>query len=262
MALHYEIKGDGPAVVFLHPGVADSRVWDPQWASYATHYRVMRCDLPGFGRTPIESQTVRPASDVASLLDLLDITAAAIVGCSLGGRLALELAIARPDLVRSLVLVGAGLPGFAWSEIVRDCRAAEELAVFRGDLDAATEINVRLWVDGPHRMPTDVDPSVRTAVARMQRDALELQLPHWNDVREEPLVEDLPTRLSEVRAPTLVLFGEQDVEDIRHLATELVTAIPDATLASIPGAAHVPSLEQPTTFDSLVLDFLAATTLR
>ncbi len=261
MALHYEIKGDGPAVVFLHPGLADSRVWDPQWASFVTCYRLVRCDLAGFGRTPLESRTMRPARDVASLLDLLDITAAAIVGCSLGGRIALELAVARPDLVRSLVLVGAGLPGFAWSERVRDCRAAEELAVSRSDLDAATEINVRMWVDGPHRTPSDVDPGVRTAVARMQRDALELQVPHWNDLREEPFVEDLPARLSEVRVPTLVLFGEEDVEDIHQLAKKLATAIPDATLASIPGAAHVPSLEQPTTFDSLVLDFLAATAL-
>jgi pimeloyl-ACP methyl ester carboxylesterase len=220
---------------------------------------LVRCDLPGFGLTPLEARTIEPARDVASLLDVLEISAAAIVGCSLGGRIALELAIARPDLVGSLVLVGAGLPGFAWSESVRDCRAAEEAAVSRGDLDAATEISMRMWVDGPNRTPSEIDSSVRMAVAAMQRDALELQLPYWDDVTEELLVPDLADRLSEVRARTLVLFGEEDVEDIHLLAETFASTIPNATLASIPGAAHVPNLEQPAAFDALVLSFLAAT---
>jgi 3-oxoadipate enol-lactonase len=248
-------------VLFLHPGLADSRIWDPQWMSYAARYRLVRCDLPGFGRTPLAGGTITPGRDVVALLDRLGVTAAAIVGCSLGGRIALELATARPDLVSALVLVGTGLPGFAWSQNVRDGRAAEELAVLRGDLDAATEINVRMWVDGPNRTPSEVDLDIRTAVALMQHEALELQAPYWDDVKEEPLVPDLSTRLNEVQAPTLVLYGEKDVEDIHRLANTLATAIPSATLASIPGAAHVPNFEQPTAFDSLVLDFLAAASL-
>jgi pimeloyl-ACP methyl ester carboxylesterase len=256
VALWYERAGDGPPVVFIHPGIADSGVWDPQWSSFVGQFSLVRCDLPGFGRTPIEGPAVRLAAEVAALLDSLAIAHAALVGCSVGGRVALELAVARPELVSALVLVGAGLPGWAWSEEVEAYGAAEDEAVSRGDLDAATELNLRIWVDGPVRTPADVDPGVRAAVGAMERRALELQAPHWETVTEEPLVSDLADRLGQVRARTLVLVGEHDVSDVHRLADLLAGSIPDARSAPIPGAAHVPNLEQPEAFDALVLPFL------
>jgi 3-oxoadipate enol-lactonase len=257
VALYHEVTGAGSAIVFLHEGVADSRMWEPQWTSFATRYRLLRCDLSGFGRTPIERLPVTHAQDLVSLLDELDISSAGIVGASLGGRVALELALARPDLVRALVFEDAGLPGVDWSDVVRAYGAAENDAVARGDLDAATEINLRMWVDGPRRAAADVDPHVRAAVAEMQRQALELQAPYWERFDEDPLVPDIAERLGEVQAPTLVLVGEEDVEDMHVLAERFATEIPRARLATIPGAAHLPNLEQPTAFDRLVLEFLA-----
>lgn len=257
MTLYYEVNGAGSPIVFLHAGIADSRMWEPQWTSFATRYRLLRCDLPGFGRTPIERLPVTHAQDVVSLLDELDISSAGFVGASLGGRVALELAVTRPDLVRALVLVGAGLPGVDWSAAVRAYFAAEDEAVARGDLEAATEINLRMWVDGPRRAAADVDPRVRATVAEMQRRALELQAPCWERLAEDPLVPDIAERLGDVQAPTLVLVGEEDVEDMHTLAERFATEIPRARLATILGAAHVPNLEQPAVFDELVLEFLA-----
>jgi 3-oxoadipate enol-lactonase len=257
VALHHEINGAGPAIVFLHEGIADSRMWEPQWTSFATRYRLLRCDLAGFGRTPIDRLPVTHARDVVSLLDELDISSAGIVGASLGGRVALEVAVARPDLARALVLEDAGLPGVNWSEAVRAYGAAEDEAVARGDLEAATEINLRMWVDGPRRAAADVDPQVRATVAEMQRHALELQAPYWERLDEDTLVPDLAQRLGEVQAPTLVLVGEEDVEDMHALAKRFATEIPRARLATIPGAAHMPNMEQPAVFDKLVLEFLA-----
>jgi pimeloyl-ACP methyl ester carboxylesterase len=257
VALYHEVNGAGPAVVLLHEGIADSRMWEPQWTSFATRYRLLRCDLSGFGCTPIERLPVTHAQDVLCLLDELDISSAGIVGASLGGRVALELAVARPDLVRALVLEDAGLPGVNWSEVVRAYGAAEDDAVARGDLDAATEINLRMWVDGPRRAAADVDPHVRAAVAEMQRQALELQAPHWERFDEDLLVPDIAERLGEVQASTLVLVGEEDVQDMHALAERFATEIPRARLVTIPGAAHLPNLEQPAAFNRLVLEFLA-----
>jgi pimeloyl-ACP methyl ester carboxylesterase len=249
--LSHEVAGSGPTVVFLHPGIADGRVWDPQWESFAGRYRVVRCDLPGFGRTPLPDGPVRPAAEVAALLDALSISAAVLVGCSLGGRIALELAVARPRLVRALVLVGAGLPGWDWSERVRAYGAAEDRAVARGDLDAATELGLQMW------LAPGVDPAVRAAVGEMLRRSLELQAPAWETATEEQLVPDVADRLGEVAAPTLVLAGEEDVEDVHRLAALLAGSIPGAVSATIPGAAHVPNVERPAAFDAVVLDFLA-----
>ena len=257
MALYHEVNGAGAPIVFLHQGIADSRMWEPQWTRFAERYRLLRCDFAGFGRTPIESLPLTHAQDVAGLLDALDISLGGVVGASLGGRVALELAVARPDLVRALVLEDAGLPGVNWSEVVRTYGAAEDEAVARGDLGAATEINLRMWVDGPRRGAADVDPYVRAAVAEMQRQALEQQTPHWERLTEDPLVPDIAERLGEVQAPTLVLVGEEDVEDMHVLAERFAAEIPRARLETVPGAAHLPNLERPAAFDKLVLEFLA-----
>ena len=255
--MHHEVTGAGLAIVFLHEGIADSRMWEPQWTSFATRYRLLRCDFAGFGRTAIDRLPVTHAQDVVNLLDELDISSAGVVGASMGGRVALELAVARPDLVQTLVLEDAGLPGVNWSEAVRAYGAAEDKAVARGDLEAATEINLRMWVDGPRRAAKDVDPKVRAAVAEMQRRALEVQAPHWEELEEDMLVPDVAARLGEVEAPTLVLVGEEDVDDMQALARRFAAEIPVARMASIPGAAHLPSLEQPAVFDELVLGFLS-----
>jgi 3-oxoadipate enol-lactonase len=256
VTLHHEVEGSGPAVVFVHSGIADSRSWDPQWSSFE-RYRRIRLDLRGFGRSPVGTLPLGHARDVAELLDELGVSGAALVGCSLGGRVALELAIARPDLVGALVLVGAALPGHEWSEEGRAYGQAEDEAVERGDLDAATELNLRMWVDGPRRSPADVDPAVREKLREMQRHALDLQAPVWSELAEERLVEDLAGRLSEVRVPTLVLVGEEDVSDIHAIAARLAAGIPGARTATIARAAHVPNLERPADFDALVLGFLA-----
>ena len=254
--MYYELSGSGPPIVFIHEAIADSRMWEPQWTSFAGRNRLLRLDLAGFGRTPIERLPVTHAQDVVGLLDELDLSAAGVVGASLGGRVALELAVARPDLVRALVLVDAGLPGVDWSEVVLAYGAAEDEAVARGDLETATELNLRMWVDGPRRAAANVDPGVRAAIGEMQRRALELQAPYWERLVEDLLVPDIAERLDEVQAATLVLVGEEDVDDMHVLAERFTTEIPRARLATIPGAAHVPSLEQPLAFDKLALGFL------
>jgi 3-oxoadipate enol-lactonase len=256
LKLHHEVEGSGPTVVFVHEAIVDSRVWDPQWSSFEA-YRRVRFDLRGFGRSPVGAVPLTHARDVAELLDELEISGAALVAGSMGSRVALEVAIDRPDLVGALVLVGGGLPEMDWSEEVRAYWQAEDEAVLRGDLDEATEVNLRMWVDGLGRKPADVDPGVREAVRMMQRHALELQAPFWEQLSEERLVEDIGGRLSEVRVPTLVIVGEEDVADLHAVAERLVLEIPGARPATIPRTAHVPHLERPADFDALVLGFLS-----
>jgi 3-oxoadipate enol-lactonase len=256
VTLHYEVAGDGRDVVFLHQAIADSRMWAPQWSSFEG-YRRIRADLRGFGRSPVGTLPLTHARDVAALLDELHVSGAALVGASMGGRIALELAVGRPELVGALVLVDAGLPGHEWSAEVRAYGDAEDEAVRRGDLDGATELNLRMWVDGPGRSPKDVEPRVREAVREMQRAALELQAPAWDELDEDLLVPDVAERLADVRAPTLVLVGAEDVGDMHAIASRFVAEIPGARKATIPGAAHVPGLERPADFDALVLAFLA-----
>jgi len=253
--LHHEVAGAGPPLVFLHAGICDGRMWDPQWERFARDHRVVRCDLRGFGETPLASGRFTHASDVIELLDALALGPAALVGASMGGGVALQVAVARPDLVSALVLAAAGVRGHEWSGAVTEAWADEEAAFERGDLDAAVEVNLRTWVDGPRRSPGDVDPELRSKVGAMVRRSLELAKDDPG-AEEGALVEDIGDRLGEIQVPALVLVGELDVEDMHAIAARLARELPNARLETIPGAAHVPSMERQGDFERLVLGFL------
>ena len=255
MALYVEVAGEGPAVALVHEGVCDSRMWDREWQEWSPSFRLLRLDLRGFGRSPLEAGPFAHARDLIGALEEHELAPAALVGVSLGGRVALEVALERPELVRALVLVAPGLPGHEWSQELRSAWAEEEAAFEAGDLDAAVEASLRTWVDGPRRRPEDVDPQVRARVGEMQRRAYELVLPVEED-EEELLVDDLAQRLGEIRAPTLVLVGEEDQPDMHRIAERLEREIPGARRTTIRGTAHVPSMERPREFDQLVLPFL------
>jgi len=254
--LYREVAGAGSPVVLVHEGVCDSRMWDPQWETFQRTHRVVRVDLRGFGRSPFVPGTYSHPGDLIAVLDELALGPAALVGVSLGGGVALQVAVARPDLVSALVLVGSGIRGHEWSEDVTRAWEEEEAALERGDLDAAVEVNLRIWVDGPYRSPDEVDAGVRRKVGEMQRRALELYLDGGAAADEEALVPDIGARLGEIGVPTLVLVGELDVPDIQALAARLQREIPGARSATIAGAAHVPTMERPDEFAELVLRFL------
>ncbi len=257
MALYHQLEGEGRPLVLVHAGICDSRMWDRQWPSFVPGHRLLRHDMRGFGRSPIAPQPFSHAADLAQLLDYQAITQAAVVGVSLGGRVALELAVARPDLVSRLVLSGAGLPDHEWSQDVREFAAAEEAALAAGDLDAASEVNARFWVDGDGRSPDEVDAGVWRDVHQMQRRAFELQLAAGEAAEEALLVADLGSRLGEVAAPALVVVGEHDIADMHQMADVIAAALPSARRELIAGTAHLPSMERPDEFDRLVLGFLS-----
>jgi len=251
--VYAEVAGSGPAVALLHEGICDSSMWDDQWEPWSELFRLLRLDFRGFGRSPLGTDAYSHARDVIEALEQHGIERTALVGVSMGGRVALEVALARQELVSALVLVAPGLPGHEWSDGLRAQWAAEEAAFEAGDLDAAVEVSLRTWVDGPRRAPEDVEPAVRSRVGEMQRQAYELQR-DWVD--EELLVPDLAERLAEIEVPTLVLVGEEDQPDMQAIAGRLAREIPGARLATIAATAHVPSMERPHEFDELLLPFL------
>jgi 3-oxoadipate enol-lactonase len=243
------------SVLFLHAGVADSRMWQPQVEAFENAgHRVIAPDLRGFGEQPVGAEPFSHVKDVEGLLD----REAAVVGNSLGGRVALELALHRPDLVSRLVLIAPGLPGWEWSEQVRAGWALEGEAFDRGDLDAAAEASVHLWVDGPSRSPDEVDPGVRSAVREMVLRSYELELDAGASSGGEEDLFDTPVadRLAEIRCPTLVLVGEHDVPDMHAIASRVAGSIEGAKLETVPDAAHLPSLERPDECNAIVLAFL------
>jgi 3-oxoadipate enol-lactonase len=252
MTIAYETHGDGPAVLLVHEGVADRRMWRHQVPVLARDHRVVAVDLRGFGDTPNASGRFSNVDDLRAVLDELSIERATVVGGSFGAKVALAFAVTHPERVERLVLCPPVLPGWEWSERVRRGWQEEEEAYEAGDLDRATEVSLELWVDGPNRGPDAVDPEVRELVRTMQRHAFELPEP---DPPPEP-APDPDVRLADVRVPTLVVVGDQDVEDFQAMADAAAAGIPGARKVVIEGAAHVIALEKPQEFNAALVAFL------
>jgi pimeloyl-ACP methyl ester carboxylesterase len=234
-------------VLLLHAGIADNRMWAPQVdALESAGHRVAAPDLPGFGDAALAPGTVDYVAFAAGVLD----GPAAVVGCSFGGRIALELAVARPDLVERLVLVASALGEWQWSEEAQAGFAEEEAAIERGDLDAAAEQQARMW------LAPDATPEVRRLTAAMTLRSYEQQLPMEDQARATWPESPAAGRLDEIRVPTLVVVGNEDLADIKAIAAELAAGIPGARLETVEGAGHLPSLERPNELNRLLLEFL------
>lgn len=230
-------------------------MWQPQVEVLQTAgYRVLAPDLRGFGQQVLEAAPFSYVRDAEALLD----GPAAVVGSSLGGRVALELAVLRPELVKRLVVIAPGLPGWEWSDETRAGWAEEETAFERGDLEGAAEASLRLWVDGPRRSPETVDPVMRSAVRGMVIRSYELQQHAWDAGAEEEQILDPPIngRLGEIHCPTLVLVGDEDVADMGAIAAHVAGSVSGARLVNVPEAAHLPSLERADEINALLLAFL------
>ena len=233
-------------VLLLHAGIADRRMWAPQVeALEAAGHAVVAPDLPGYGDEPLRPGRLSYVEHAAALLD----GPAVVVGCSFGGRVALELAVEHPELVERLVLVNAALPGWTWSAAVQAANAEEDEALERGDIPAAAEANM-FWL-GP-----DTSEGVRDLVRAMVSRNFELVLPVYEQVEPVPVEPPANERLGEIGVPTLIVIGAEDVDDMAEIAAVLDAGIENTRVETIEGAGHLPSLERPDELNRLLLDFL------
>ncbi|MFJ3609087.1 MULTISPECIES: alpha/beta fold hydrolase [Streptomyces] len=252
MTLSHDTVGTGRrTVVLLHSGVCDRRMWDGQFQALAdAGHRVVRCDLRGFGETPVDAPHVH-ADDVRDLLDHLGAERAVLVGSSFGGEVALEFAVRHPGRTEALALLCAAAP--VEHEAGPELRAffeREESLLEAGDVEAATALNVDLWC-GP-----EAGPEARALVHTMQRRAFELQLPVPEELEARPsgVTED---DLRGVTVPALVVTGAHDVPDFRAIGAKTAALLPAARHVTLDWAGHLPSLERPEETLALLTDYLS-----
>ena len=253
MPLPFDTAGTGPPVVLLHAGVADRRMWAAHISTLAERYRVLAPDLPGYGDAPLEPGPVSNVAEVVAFLDELGIPAAALVGASFGGRVALEVATAHPGRVTALVLLCPGLRGVAPTAASDAFDEEEERLLEGGDIDGAVALNVDTWL-GP-----DADDDARRLLTEMQRRAFEVQLAadEWPD---PPILVPDEVDLSSIAVPTTVVLGELDVDWLQTAARQVAAAVPGATLVELDWAGHLPGMERPAEIAALVLAALGTGT--
>jgi 3-oxoadipate enol-lactonase len=253
--IHYERSGAGFPLLLIHAGIADSRMWEPQAAALGMHFDMIRPDSRGFGDSELPPMPYSGVADMIALLDHLGVKRAHVVGCSMGGTLAIDLALEHPERVERLVLVAAGISGSNLGEqdspLFGDIEAADKA----NDMAAVNEAEVRLWVDGPRRPEGSAPAAVRDLVLDMNGRSLNTD---WSSAESQKIDPPAITRLGDITAPTLVIVGDQDLPHASANAEVMVSKIPGARRVEIKDAAHLPSLERPEEFNRLLLEFLSS----
>jgi pimeloyl-ACP methyl ester carboxylesterase len=253
--LYYEVAGSGRPVALIHPGLWDSRTWDDQFEAFTDQYRVVRYDMRGYGRSsrPEPGRPYSHVRDMAAVMDAAGVDRAALVGCSMGGEIAIDFALTLPARTWALVLVSPGLGGFEgtpedeawWEARLRPIEAAVE----GGDLDQAQDLRLAIWA------PLGIaDPAGRRLHDIAFENIHEITM---DESRAEELEPAAIERLGEISVPTLVLPADNDPPDMRSICGLLASRIPGARLVEIPDVDHVINVRKPAEFNRVVLAFLS-----
>ncbi|MGD1905748.1 MAG: alpha/beta fold hydrolase [Leptolyngbyaceae cyanobacterium] len=255
--LYYEVEGTGQPLLLLHAGIADGRMWDAQFEAFSKVYQVIRFDLRGFGKSNMPPGAFSNHEDVHALLDFLKIKTVYLLGLSLGAAIALDFTLAYPSYVKALVLGAPSVSGENPSEQIRNLWEKEDEALEKDDFEEATELNLRFWVDGPHRQANQVSSRIRERVLEMQMDIFKKDIPE--DIQEIELSPPAIERLREISIPVQAMVGDLDLEEKIALTDRLINQISKSRKVTIPGAAHMLNMEKPEVFNQSVIDFLAET---
>jgi 3-oxoadipate enol-lactonase len=260
--LAWESGGEGPGVVFLHPGLWDSRVWDEQFGVFSRTYRVLRYDLRGYGSSsrPEPGRPYSHIADLAAVMDEAGVDRAALIGNSMGGKVAIDFALTYPGRVAALILAAPALGGFegtpreneiweAWSDeresLIADAVAAE----IDGDDERAQDRRLQyLWA------PLGMKDEAGRKIRQIAFDNIhELTMDETGERELDPLAAE---RLGEIDAPTLVLPSDHDPPWHERMCSEIAEGIRGARLVRIPETDHVIPLRRPDEFNHVVLGFL------
>ncbi|MFL5960595.1 MAG: alpha/beta fold hydrolase [Gaiellaceae bacterium] len=245
--LWYDETGHGPDVLLLHGGLGDSGLWEPVVPFLAERFRAVRTDFRFFGRSTGPAVPWSWQDDVVGVLDALDIERAALVGLSMGGKIALDVALAHPDRLWAVAGVAPGLGGHEGDAYSEEQGARYEVAEAEGDLDAAMAIDFEVWA------PLGADERIlqlwhATPDANPLPDGVEPLEPTGAPANE---------RLVELAVPTLVVTASHDPAGFREIGPLVARAAPDARHVEL-DSDHYVTLREPELLSRVLVDFLAA----
>jgi pimeloyl-ACP methyl ester carboxylesterase len=249
--LSVTVAGQGPLMLLLHAGVCDRRMWWSQLSVFAKNFQVAAYDRRGFGDTSYVPEGHSSVRDLDAVMEALEADSAILVGCSQGGRIAVDYALTHPDRVDGLVLVAPAISGAAAPEEYPDgiqrLMDEMELAAKAGDLDWLNRLEARAWLDGPGQKEGRVGGNARLLFLDMNATVLRSA-----DAGRHSGQTDAVRRFRDIRQPVEFISGELDFPHINARSEALAKSNRRAHLSVMKGVAHLPSLEQPVQFNTVL----------
>lgn len=259
-SLYFEVAGTGQPILFIHAGVADCSMWEAQVNSFSQHYRVIRYDMRGFGKSRTETTEFSNRQDILDLFNHLGVEQACMIGISRGGQIAIDFTLEHPEYVSLLIPVAAGVSGYDYQPDNSE-NAKHEIEIFnhmdelweKKALEELADLEVHVWADGPSQPIGRASSQIRDYMRKIVRANYTRQDGQATPIPLAPLAAN---RLGEIHVPTLILVGEYDSLATLEVADKLEKEIPGASKAVFLGAAHMLPLEHPVKFNEVVLNFL------
>ncbi|MFI7410678.1 alpha/beta fold hydrolase [Streptomyces sp. NPDC049627] len=237
--------GDGPPLVLLHPGVGDSRIWEPVLPALRERHRVIRYDARAFGRSPAPTTSYTQSEDLRSVLDHFGLDRAVLVGTSMGGKTAITFTLDDPGRVAALGLLVPGVSGYPDLESQELIEQIGKLAQ-AGDMDGLVALSLRAW--GAAGTAPD------TAAAEHLRAVIPAWFSSYGHEREDAPAFD---RLGELSLPCALLLGEKDMPEVVRCNEEMAARIPGCRLVRLEDCDHFPTLRAPDAVVRLVAELCA-----
>jgi 3-oxoadipate enol-lactonase len=243
--LHVEEEGDGEAVLFIHGGLGDLRLWEPQARTLAGRFRAIRYDMRFWGESRSRGAEFSFVDDAVAILDGLEVERAAVVGLSMGGGIALDVALEHPERVWALVHVAAGVSGLPVDPYSQEQSDAFERAEEQHDVETMMAIDFAVWA------PLGSDETTRelwlaTPDAR--------GLPEGATPRPRP---DAASRLEEISCPTLVVVAAHDPPAQQDVGRTVARRVPGAQLVEV-DSDHYLTLREPDRVTGVLEEFLVS----
>lgn len=248
----YEAEGDGTPLLFIHAGIADSRMWNHEVDVFGKEYRVITFDMRGFGRSPPATAPYSPIKDIKDLLSHLHADRPFLAGCSMGGAMEIDFALAYPGEIRGMLLAAPGLSGTQYEAF-----GPEELPAIEYDDKKSMEI-AGAWKEG--RVAEAEELLRQLWCSALTGNNLELFQKMVKENREE-VFEDRSMqharrstpaygRLGGIHIPTTVLVGDRDNPSMIPFANLVTRGIEGSRLIQVQGADHLINLSRPDAFES------------
>ena len=255
--IHLEDEGSGAAVLLIHGHTFDRRVWDPVMpALLGAGLRAIRPDLRGHGLSDRPDSGYHPshhAADMAAVLGGCGADGALVVGYSVGGAVALEMALTLPALVRGLVLLSPVMPDRPFEAAFMD-NLREVARVTRAE--GITAAMTGPWAANPLFAHSFGKPGIRERVMDIVRDFPGAEyLATARDRVERSWT--VPQRLAEIEVPTAVLVGDRELPGFRAYAEEAAAGIPAASLEVLEDCGHLLPFEEPDRVAAAIIEVAA-----
>lgn len=253
--IYFEVAGSGTTLVCVHGGLVDCRMWEEQFIYFAQHFRVVRYDLRGFGRSDSPQAPFYPHVDLKVLLDFLGVDRAYIMGQSMGGGISIDFALEFPNMTDGLILAGPSVHGFSYSEEF----LAKGIELFTTALEKGEEEGIKRLFQDPYWSYTLPSPKMGPLRSRMREMAtLFFRGFRWDPGWMLPALPLAMERVSEIKIPVLLITAKRDHPENRRAADRLQKEIIGARKFEMPKVGHMMNMEDSDKFNAGVFEFLSS----